>query len=473
MGEQERTAAIYCRISRDRVGAGLGVDRQRDDCRRLAEQLGVRVAATPYEDNDLSAYSGKPRPRYRALLADMRSGKVDVVLAWHTDRLHRSPVELEEYISLSEKHAVTTHTVKAGEVDLSTPSGRAVARTLGAWARYESEHRSERVSRALVQVAAGGGFLGGVRPFGYDSKGVGLVPDEVAAITEATAAILGGGSLRQIVTEWNRRGLRTTKADRVWTSNAVRDVLTRPRNAGLLEHRGQVVGPAGWPALVSEDQWRGAVAVLTDRARRTTPGNQPRWLGSGIYECSVCGDGMVVGTSGGHRRPSYKCRSAERGGARHVTRVAAVLDEYVSEVLIATLSLPDAADLFAAEEPVDVDVSALRVELAGIAANREALGRAVGEGAVTLAQFTAANDAARGRQEAIEAQLARLTRTDPVAAAVQADDPAEVWAGYELEQRREVLRRLARVVVHPSRSGRKADGTYFDPDSVEIIWRTG
>ncbi|MDQ1621846.1 MAG: hypothetical protein QOH19_264, partial [Actinomycetota bacterium] len=32
-----RTAFIYCRISNDKTGAGLGVQRQEEDCRELAE----------------------------------------------------------------------------------------------------------------------------------------------------------------------------------------------------------------------------------------------------------------------------------------------------------------------------------------------------------------------------------------------------------------------------------------------------
>jgi site-specific DNA recombinase len=45
---------IYCRISRDRVGAGLGVERQEEDCRDLANRLRWDVVDV-YTDNDLSA----------------------------------------------------------------------------------------------------------------------------------------------------------------------------------------------------------------------------------------------------------------------------------------------------------------------------------------------------------------------------------------------------------------------------------
>ena len=112
---------------------------QESDCRALAASLGCTIVSV-HTDNDLSAYSGKPRPAYRAMLREIAAGEVDVVLAWHTDRLHRSPRELEEYIDAAEAHSVITQTVKAGRTDLSTPSGRMLARSLGNFARYEVEH---------------------------------------------------------------------------------------------------------------------------------------------------------------------------------------------------------------------------------------------------------------------------------------------------------------------------------------------
>ena len=39
-----RTAAIYVRISQDRGGAGLGVQRQREDCEALCDRLGWRFS---------------------------------------------------------------------------------------------------------------------------------------------------------------------------------------------------------------------------------------------------------------------------------------------------------------------------------------------------------------------------------------------------------------------------------------------
>jgi site-specific DNA recombinase len=74
-------AAIYCRISDDRVGAGLGVARQREDCERLVEERGWSVVGI-FEDNDISAYTGRRRPGYEALLDRVRADELDVVVAW-------------------------------------------------------------------------------------------------------------------------------------------------------------------------------------------------------------------------------------------------------------------------------------------------------------------------------------------------------------------------------------------------------
>ena len=71
-------AAVYVRISQDREGAGLGVARQEEDCRALCARKGWQVAGV-YADNDVSAYSGRPRKEWTRLLADIGDGLIDAV----------------------------------------------------------------------------------------------------------------------------------------------------------------------------------------------------------------------------------------------------------------------------------------------------------------------------------------------------------------------------------------------------------
>src|ERR1700733_2968074 len=89
-------AAIYCRISSDRDGEALGVERQQEDCRELAERLGSEGAqGDVFVDNDISAstLSNKPRPEYEAMLRAVRAGQLDAILAYSNSRLTRRPAE--------------------------------------------------------------------------------------------------------------------------------------------------------------------------------------------------------------------------------------------------------------------------------------------------------------------------------------------------------------------------------------------
>jgi site-specific DNA recombinase len=312
---------IYCRISADKVGAGLGVERQRRDCDELVRQHDWTVVDL-YVDNDVSAYSGRPRPQYRRLLTDIAAGRIECIVAWHTDRLHRSPRELEEFIDVCERHNVRIETVRAGELDLRTPAGCAVARTLGAWARYESEHRSERVRRKQVERAENGlPSTGGLRCFGYEKDRRTLVPQEAAVLREAADRALVGDSLRSICADFNRRGIRTTQGNK-WATPRLKDLLISPRLAGLLDHHsvGRVRGQ--WPPILTEKQHARVVALLTDPARRTNPGAPRRRLLGGLLRCGECGNKLSGGTSrnrNGSLYSQYRCAPQEHRGCGKIS----------------------------------------------------------------------------------------------------------------------------------------------------------
>ncbi|HUO39292.1 MAG TPA: recombinase family protein, partial [Mycobacterium sp.] len=101
-----RSAAVYARISADVEGTGLGVTRQLEDCRKLAADRGWPVG-DEYVDNDVSAFSGKRRRDYERMLVDLESGARDAVIVYNLDRLHRRPVELEEFVALCERAGVS------------------------------------------------------------------------------------------------------------------------------------------------------------------------------------------------------------------------------------------------------------------------------------------------------------------------------------------------------------------------------
>jgi DNA invertase Pin-like site-specific DNA recombinase len=470
--DQTRRAAIYTRISQDREGAGLGVERQEADCRALAERLGWTIVAV-HSDNDLSAYSGKPRPGYLALLADLRAGVADAVICWHTDRLHRRPVELEEYIAVCEPRGVPTQTVKAGPIDLATPAGRMVARQLGAVGRYEVEHQIERQQRARLQAATAGRWTGGRRPYGYQADGVTVEVAEAEVLRWAAAQVLAGRALTAIVADLNRQG-STTSTGRPWKATELSRVLRRPRNAGLMQHRGQVVGAAGWPAILDEATWRGVCAVLSDPRRRTNTGVARRWLLSGLALCGVCGDpvrSFSAGTVHGRpTKPTYTCRTG-----RHVVRDAAACDQLVTAVILERLGRPDARELLTPDQRTDT--AGLHLRDSALAERLVELGRLYGDGTIDAPQLQAATASIRTQRERITVELAAASRGSVLAGVVDAPDPAKVWEGLDLSRRRAIVDTLATVTILPARKGRRPGWqpgqSYFDPTTVRVEPKRG
>lgn len=329
-----RRTGLYLRISDDREGAGLGVDRQEKDCRELAERLGWKIVEK-YDDNDMSATNRrKKREGYARLLADIESGHVDAILAWHPDRLYRQPRELEDLIDLIEAHQVEIETYTARGLDLSTPTGKANARMLGVMAKYEVEHKQERIRRKVQElVEAGKIHNSGHRPFGYERIYEGEGPrrkiiedriDETEAkhVRDWANRALEGETLYSLVTDANGKGIKTSTGG-AWSYQGMRFMLASGRIAGLKEHKRKIVGKAVWPAIISEEQHKDLRALLSDRAEQAKENGAQRnataikYPLSGLVRCTCAEDHIRMRTSPSSNRkgPVYRCPPKGDGGA--------------------------------------------------------------------------------------------------------------------------------------------------------------
>lgn len=455
-------AGIYVRISADPTGAALGVGRQEADARELCAKRGWTVVDV-YCDNDRSAYDRrKSRPAYEAMLAAVRAREIDVIVAWHPDRLHRQTRELVRFIDLINDYGVHVETVSAGTYDLSTPSGRMNARIVGSVAEYESEHKAERIRRKLAANAAEGRHHGGSRPYGWRDDRVTLDPDEAAAVRDATARILAGETVKGIARALNAAGY-TTSTGRPWRDVTAREMLLRPRNAGLRLHHGEVVGTGQWEPIVSPEDFYQVEAILRNPARRTTPGRDGRvHLLSTIARCGVCNSKIVVAQSKpykGKSNPVYRCRSG------HVIRDQAAVDAAVTDLLLARLSMPDAADLLI--EPDRADEARAAAALVQELQDRLTdAAEAYAGGMITLAQLTTINAAIEPRITEAMQDAASPSRVKVLDGIVDAADPAKVWETLAPERRRAVVDLLLEVKIMPTKPGPK-----FRPESVEVTWK--
>jgi site-specific DNA recombinase len=477
-GDQPRgIAAIYVRISEDRAGAGLGTARQDADCRPICLRRGYppeRIRL--YEDNDTSAYSGKRRAKYEQLLYDIAGGEITLVTAWHPDRLHRSPLELEQFIAIVERAGIDVETARAGALDLSTPSGRMVARQLGVVARYESEHKSDRQRRKHQQLADQGRLAGGgTRPFGYNQDRRTLHPTEADYLREAAVRVLEGESIRSVCRDFTARGIATVSGGS-WAPTVLRNLLTSARISGRREHgrrngpgRSTVLAPitcveGQWEPVISSADSDALRALLTNPNRRMNSGSTQRsYLLRGVARCGLCGKGLVARPRADRRR-CYVCASGPGfNGCGGIRILADELEEDVSARLLvavdegeleAILTASDGADAAAARDVL----LASQERLTALASERAREELTDAEWRVMRPELVARVADAQRRYDAARGKGSLATLPRPLGA---------VWSAFTPTQRRATVTDLIAEV----RVGSAVRGlNRYDPSRVGLIW---
>lgn len=312
-------AGIYARISLDLDGEGLGVARQVEDCTAKAKALGWDVADT-YTDNDVSASKDVERPEYARMLADLTAGTIGAVVVYDLDRLTRKPAELETFIDLADKHGISLANV-SGDVDLTSSSGRMIARIKGAVARQEAERIGERVKRQKMQRAMSGvPHKGRHRLYGYDSEW-NVIEAEAAIIREAFKRRASGESTTAIARDFTARGVTGINGKPLSHGVLVRYLQTHTY-AGQVTFKGEVVADSIYPALIDLDTFNAAQANIANDSKGT---NTRRYLLSGILLCRYCLSPM----KGNPSNHMYRCSTTYGGCGRLSVRIA-LADKWVT-----------------------------------------------------------------------------------------------------------------------------------------------
>ena len=439
----------------------------------LADRLEWEVVGH-FDDNDTSAFNKrKKRPGYEGLLAAMQAGEVQAVICWHTDRLYRRLGDLERLIDVADRSKVEIRTVQGGDLDLSTSSGRMMARILGSVANGESEHKGERHKAANAQKAAAGKWQTANRTFGYTMTGEPLEP-EASAFRQAVADVLAGKSIQAVAKDWNSAGLQTTLAGKeitnsrtgkkavvggTWNSPRVRRLLVNPRYAALKVHQGRVVGDGDWTPLIDKDTHNGLVALLSDSSRVKCTSFERKYIGSGLYVCGICEGTMKAAWPGGRKTRAYVCRTHA-----HLLRSGEPLDDYVTATVLERMSRPDANELLANQS---VDVTALGVKRDALQRKLDGITQMFDDDAIDAEQFASTSRSTRSKIAVIDKQLADVTRTSAAAALVAADDVWALWQDMSPTQRADAIDEVAVVTVLPCPKGQRT----FDHNYVRVNFR--
>lgn len=447
-------ALIYARISADPTKKGSGVNSQLKQCRALAELRGLNVVGE-YVDNDISAYSGVVRPEFERLLTDLERGKGKVIVTWHLDRLARQIKELRRVAEKVKSVGGEIFTVQGGSFSLDNASAEMYLNMLGVVAEFEASHGAERQVASRHDRAMRGKWGGGRQPFGYERDGSGglkINEKEADYIRRWVKAIERGDSLLSIRRRAKERD--PEMFDRL-TVAGLKGRLTNPAIAGLVRHKGEIVGPASWPAIISPETLELLRVRLLDPRRQTHQGNERRWQGAGVYVCGKCG-GKVHARDYKRNRGKvfYVCRNSDC-----VTIGQVATDDVIDRLVVAYLDNPENRHVLESRADDEAnEFEALREQYRELVERKDSLAAMFGAGVIDAAQLRSGSEGIRVKLEVVERRLDSVREDSPVADLILSEgDTRERWDSLSADTRAAVIQALMTVTIMQAPPGPRVD----------------
>jgi site-specific DNA recombinase len=132
-----------------------------------------------YDDGGFSGGTLE-RPALNRLLADVRAGKIDVIVVYKIDRLSRSMLDFLNLVELFESHGTTFVSVTQS-FNTKDAMGRMALNILVTFAQFEREVIGERIRDKVAASRKRGKWMGGWTPLGYEVRDRKLIIHEADA----------------------------------------------------------------------------------------------------------------------------------------------------------------------------------------------------------------------------------------------------------------------------------------------------
>jgi DNA invertase Pin-like site-specific DNA recombinase len=312
-----KRCAIYTRKSSEE---GLEQEFNSLHAQREASEAYIRsqrhegwvVVPTAYDDGGFSG-GNLERPGLQRLLADVRAGRIDVIVTYKVDRLTRSLADFARLIEIFDAHHVSFVSVTQ-QFNTTTSMGRLTLNVLLSFAQFEREVTGERIRDKIAASKKKGMWMGGNPPLGYDAQERKLIvnPAEADTVRGIFALYLELGCVRRLKETVDRRRWTTkcfmTAAGRIqggrpFSRGHLYRILSNPLYLGRIAHKGQL-HPGQHEALIESETWEAVQAQLA----ANTAGHRRR---AGAMAPSLLA-GLLVDSAGERLTPSHAVKNGRR-----------------------------------------------------------------------------------------------------------------------------------------------------------------
>jgi site-specific DNA recombinase len=288
---------------------------QREACEayiRSQQHEGWVLARHRYDDGGFSGGSME-RPALQELLADIRAGRLDIVVVYKVDRLTRSLADFARLVELFDAQGVSFVSVTQ-QFNTTSSMGRLTLNVLLSFAQFEREVTGERIRDKIAASKKKGMWMGGNVPLGYDASERTLVinPAEAETVRRIFALYLELGCVRRVKEEADRLGLRTKcsktangteRGGKAFSRGHLYTLLSNPIYTGQIAHKGEH-HTGQHPALIDDETWtavRNQLAANTGDHRRRAKAAEPSLL-----------TGLLFDARGERLTPSHAVKKGRR-----------------------------------------------------------------------------------------------------------------------------------------------------------------
>src|SRR5271166_354125 len=309
--------AIYTRKSSE---DGLeqefnSLDAQREACEAfILSQRHAGWIALPeiYDDGGLSGGTME-RPALQRLLADIRAGKVQIIVVYKVDRLTRSLADFAKIVDVLDAHDASFVSVTQ-QFNTTTSMGRLTLNMLLSFAQFEREIAGERIRDKIAASKAKGMWMGGNVPLGYDVKDRKLVVNaaEASSVRSIFRRYAELGSVTLLKAELERAGIVSKRREgasgqlaggKRFSRGALYLMLQNRLYRGEVAHKDQIY-PGQHEAIVEPELWQTVQDKLAANRRE-------RSLAMGAEAPSLL-SGLIFDSDGNRLTPTHAVKKGKR-----------------------------------------------------------------------------------------------------------------------------------------------------------------
>ncbi|MGN7503713.1 MAG: recombinase family protein [Alphaproteobacteria bacterium] len=274
-----KTCAIYTRKSTDeRLDMEFStLDAQREACAAyIMSQRSEGWVECPdmYDDGGFSGGS-LDRPALDRLIADIKAGKIHIIVVYKIDRLTRSLTDFAKLVDIFDQYGVTFVSVTQS-FNTTTSMGRLTLNVLLSFAQFEREVSGERIRDKIAASKAKGMWQGGRPPFGFDIGDRRLINNEEDApvVRKIFELYLDAEGVNDLADELQRRDIKSRAriSNRgkhyggvYFSRGALHSLLTNPVYIGKIRHKDKVHDGLHDP-IISQELWDNVQDKLQGKA---------------------------------------------------------------------------------------------------------------------------------------------------------------------------------------------------------------